>query len=250
MNRPWRAASDPPATTDAAILRPSGVALWLRPLLLFALLLVCVGIVYLSPLRQWLNPASLDTLKKWIISQGPWGPLIFVLLAVAGVSIGAPRLWMTALGGFAFGWLAGGALALIGSLGGSWLTFGYARYLGREWVQARVGRRLNRVNELIEQHGMTVTFVMRASPIGNNYASTLILAVSPISPGSFLLGTALGILPSTAIYALFGSAASGGAIGRLTMAALLLLTLSGIYYVMASRSTLVCDALKALSLKK
>jgi len=217
--------------------------------LLIALLLVCVAIVYLSPLRQWLKPASLDTLKKWIISQGAWGPLIFVLLAAAGVAIGAPRLWMTALGGFAFGWLAGGALALTGSLGGSWLTFGYARYLGREWVQARVGRRLNRVNELIQQHGIMVTFVMRAAPIGNNYASTLILAVSPISPGSFLLGTALGILPSTAIYALFGSAASGGAIGRLTTAALLLLTLSGVYYVLARRSTLVRDALKAFSQK-
>ena len=250
VKRQWRAVGVSSTATDGSALRPGGLALWLRALLLSVLLLACVVVVYLSPLRQWLNPASPDTLKQWIMSQGAWGPFVFVLLSAVGVAMGAPRLWMAILGGFAFGWLAGGALALVGSLGGCWMAFGYARYLGREWVQVRVGQRLNRVNELIQRHGMTVTFVLRAAPIGNNYASTLILALSPVSQGSFLLGTALGILPTTGIYALFGSAASGGAIGRLTTAALLLLTLSGVYYILASRSTLVRDAMTALSQKK
>jgi uncharacterized membrane protein YdjX (TVP38/TMEM64 family) len=220
-------------------------------LLLAALLVMCATIVYLSPLRQWLNPTSLDTLKLRIAAMGAWGPFIFTLLTTVVVAIGAPRVWMAALGGFAFGWLAGGTLALVGTLGGCWVTFTYARWLGREWVQAKMGQRLAKLNDLLQRHGMVMTLVLRSAPLGNNHVSNLLLALSPIARGPFLLGTALGVLPTTGIYALFGSAAtSGSTIGRLTTAALLLVTLSGVYYLLASRSTLVRDTLTVLSNKK
>ncbi len=157
---------------------------------------------------------------------------------------------MAALGGFAFGWFAGAALALVGTLGGCWVAFTYARWLGREWVQARVGKRLTKLNDLLQRHGIVMTLVLRSAPIGNSHVSNLMLALSPISRGSFMIGTALGVLPATVIYALFGSAASGSTIGRLTTAALLLVTLSGIYYLLASRSTLMRDTLTVLSNKK
>ncbi len=182
--------------------------------------------------------------------MGAWGPLIFTLLTTGVVAAGVPRLWMTALGGFAFGWLTGAALALIGTLGGCWVTFTYARWLGREWVQARIGRRFTGLNDLFRRHGIVMTLVLRAAPVGNSHVSNLILALSPISRGAFLLGTALGILPTTVIYALFGSAASGSTIGRATTAILMLVTLSGIYYLLASRTALVRETLAVLSNKK
>ncbi len=219
-------------------------------LLLTVFLVACAAMVYISPLRQWLNPDSLDTLKSWIDAMGAWGPLMFTLLTTAVVAAGAPRVWMAALGGFAFGWLAGSALALVGTLGGCWVTFTYARWLGREWVQARVGKRLARLNELLQRHGIVMTLVLRSAPIGNSHVSNLMLALSPVSRESFLLGTAIGVLPTTVIYALFGSAATGSTIGRITTAVLLLMTLSGIYYLLASRSALVRDTLSVLSNKK
>lgn len=217
---------------------------------LAVLVVVCAAVVYLSPLRQWLHPASLDELKQWIASMGAWGPLIFTLLTTAVVAAGVPRLWMAALGGFAFGWLGGAVLALIGTLGGCWVTFTYARWLGREWVQARIGKRFNGLNDLLRHHGVVMTLVLRAAPVGNSHVSNLMLALSPISRSAFLIGTALGVLPTTVIYALFGSAASGSTIGRATTAVLLLVTLSGIYYLLASRTTLVRETLAVLSNKK
>lgn len=219
-------------------------------LLLITLLTACAAMVYFLPLRQWLHPASLETLKAWIASLNGWGPPVFTLLTAVVVAAGAPRVWMAALGGFAFGWLAGSALALVGTLGGCWVTFTYARWLGREWVQARLGKRLTKLNDLLQRHGIVMTLVLRSAPIGNNHVSNLMLALSPISRGSFLLGTALGVLPTTVIYALFGSAASGSTMGRITAAALLLVTLSGLYYLLASRSTLVRDTLTVMSNKK
>jgi uncharacterized membrane protein YdjX (TVP38/TMEM64 family) len=218
-------------------------------LLLAAWLIACATVVYVSPLRQWLNPTSFDTLKSWIASMGAWGPLIFTLLTMGVVAAGAPRVWMAALGGLAFGWLAGSALALVGTLAGCCMTFCYTRWLGRNWVQAKVGKRFTKLNDLLKRHGIMMTLLLRSAPIGNNHVSNLVLALSPISWGSFLLGTALGILPTTVIYALFGSAASGSTAGRLTTAALLFITLSGIYYLLASRSTLMRDTLNLLSNK-
>lgn len=219
-------------------------------MLLIALLTACAAVVYFLPLRQWLHPASLETLKAWIASLDGWGPPVFTLLTAVVVAAGAPRVWMAALGGFAFGWLAGSALALVGTLGGCWVTFTYARWLGREWVQARIGKRLTKLNDLLQRHGIVMTLVLRSAPIGNNHVSNLMLALSPISRGSFLIGTALGVLPTTVIYALFGSAASGSTMGRITAAALLLVTLSGLYYLLASRSSLVRDTLTVMSNKK
>ncbi|ETW99141.1 MAG: hypothetical protein ETSY1_16115 [Candidatus Entotheonella factor] len=240
----------PSEAADTSTLNPARSSPLLRMLLLAALLITCAAAVYLSPLQQWLNPDSLEPLKGWIASMGAWGPLIFTLLTTVVVAVGAPRIWMAALGGFAFGWSAGAALALVGTLGGCWVTFTYARWLGREWVQARIGKRLTKLNDLLQHHGVVMTLVLRAAPIGNSHLSNLMLALSPISRGSFLIGTALGVLPTTVIYTLFGSAASGSTIGRLTTAALLLVTLSGVYYLLASRSTLVRNTLTVLSNKK
>ncbi len=219
-------------------------------LALAALVVTCAAVVYLSPLRQWLHPASLHELKQWIATTGAWGPLLFTLLTTIVVAAGVPRLWMAALGGFAFGWLTGAALALIGTLGGCWITFTYARWLGREWVQARIGKRFTELNDLLRRHGIMMTLVLRTAPIGNSHVSNLMLALSPISRGAFLIGTALGVLPTTVIYALFGSAASGSTVGRATTAILLLVTLSGVYYLLASRTTLVRETLAVLSNKK
>ena len=235
---------------DISVSPPRNASPLLRMLLLIALLTACAAMVYFLPLQQWLHPASIETLKAWIASLNGWGAPVFTLLTVVVVAAGAPRVWMAALGGFAFGWLAGSALALVGTLGGCWVTFTYARWLGREWVQARLGKRLTKLNDLLQRHGIVMTLVLRSAPIGNNHVSNLMLALSPISRSSFLIGTALGVLATTVIYALFGSAASGSTMGRITAAALLLVTLSGIYYLLASRSTLVRDALTVMSNKK
>jgi uncharacterized membrane protein YdjX (TVP38/TMEM64 family) len=243
-------AGAPLEEADPAGFNPVTLSPSLRMLLLAVLLLTCAALVYLSPLRQWLHPASLDTLKVWMASMGIWGPLIFTLLTTVAVAAGAPRVWMAALGGFAFGWLVGVALALVGTLGGCWVTFTYARWLGHGWVQAKVGKRLTKLNDLLQRHGIVMTLVLRSAPIGNSHLSNLMLAVSPISRGSFLIGTALGVLPTTVIYALCGSTASSRTSGPLVTAALLLVTLSGIYYLLASRSTLVHDTLTVWSHQK
>ena len=228
--QPWLATSPRP-------LQPG--AIWYprrRFLILVGLLLILAAIVYLSPLRQLLHPSSLAAIQAWIISRGAWAPLVFMLMTAAVVSAGAPRLLMAVLGGAVFGWLAGGMFTLVGTLAGCWITFTYARWLGYDWIQARLSLRLTKLSETFRHHGLLMTIALRCAPVGNCHVMNLLLSVTPISPWAFLAGTACGILPTTIIYALFGSAASGSVLIRVTTASLMLIALGLIYAVIASRS--------------
>ncbi len=205
-------------------------------LILAGLLLSLAAIVYVSPLRHVLHPSSLSALKKWVLAQGAGAPLVFIAMTTTVVTIGAPRLLMAVLGGALFGGFAGGIFTLLGTLVGCWITFTYARWLGYAWIQAQLGQCLTQVNDLLHRHGLLTTVVIRSAPVGNCHLMNLLLALSPISSRAFLLGTLLGILPTTAIYALFGSAAGGSWLLRVTTSALLLLALGIIYTLLATRS--------------
>jgi uncharacterized membrane protein YdjX (TVP38/TMEM64 family) len=226
------------------LLRPDVIAYRRRRMLILSgLLLILATVVYLSPLRQVFRPASLLVLEAWILALGPWAPLVFVGMTTIVVAAGAPRLLMAIVGGAVFGWFAGGLLTLLGTLAGCWITFTYARWLGYEWLQARFGQRLSRFHDVLRRHEFLVTFVLRCAPVGNCHLMNLMLAVSPISCRAFLLGTTFGVLPTTTIYALLGSAASGSWLLRVTLASVLLVALGLVYTLVASRSARVRDIL-------
>lgn len=207
-----------------------------RMLILSGFLLILAAAVYLSPLRRVFHPASLSALEVWILALGPWAPLVFVGLTALVVAAGAPRLLMAVVGGAVFGWFAGGLLTLLGTVVGCWVTFTYARWLGYAWLQARLGQRLSRFNDVLRRHELLMTFGLRCAPVGNCHLMNLMLAFSPISCRAFLLGTTFGVLPTTIIYALLGSAAGGIWLLRVTIASGLLIALGLIYTLMASRS--------------
>jgi uncharacterized membrane protein YdjX (TVP38/TMEM64 family) len=221
-----------------------------RMLILSGLLLMLAAVVYLSPLRQVFHSAFLSALEAWILALGPWAPLVFVGMTTIVVAAGAPRLLMAVVGGAVFGWYAGGLLTLVGTLAGCWITFTYARWLGYEWLQARLGQRLSRFNDVLHRHEFLITFALRCAPVGNCHIMNLMLAFSPISCRAFLLGTTFGVLPTTTIYALLGSAAGGSWLLRITIASVLLIALGLVYTLLTSRSPRVRDVLTLFANRK
>jgi uncharacterized membrane protein YdjX (TVP38/TMEM64 family) len=90
--------------------------------------------------------------------------------------------------------------------------------------------------------------LIRWAPVGNCFAVNLLMSLSPITLPVFVIGTTLGTLPETVIYALFGSAAastSGGqVVTRLLSGAMLLIAL-GVLVFLASRSRMARRLLPA-----
>ena len=83
--------------------------------------------------------------------------------------------------------------------------FLYSRHLGRELVARRMGRRLQRFDDLLGQHGFMVVLLIRLCPVGNNFLTNYLAGVTAIPLGTFLAASFVGYLPESFIFALLGS---------------------------------------------
>lgn len=184
--------------------------------------------VHHSPLRAWIAPSGFAAAREWLAGLGALAPAGFVGLCGLGIGLGLPRLGFAAAGGLAFGGLHGSLLAQIGTIAGCAINFGWARYLAREFAQRHGGRRLGALTERVARRPIATNVFLRLIPVGNSLALNSFLAICPISGRDFLIGTAIGTLPETVAFALFGAgAASGSAIALVAGAALVLLLLAG-----------------------
>jgi uncharacterized membrane protein YdjX (TVP38/TMEM64 family) len=190
-----------------------------KAIALAVIVAACFAAVYLTPLREWVReveggsmPAWLGELRALARDAVLAGPLVYVTGGALAVAVGVPRLAVAMLGGAVFGWIEGTVLAQAGTLLGCWATFALGRSLGHAWVASLVARRFPRAGTLlgfISRHGFEANVVLRLTPIGNAFATNLLFAVSRVRLATFLAGTFVGVLPTTIIAALVGSAAKG-----------------------------------------
>jgi len=167
-----------------------------RPALLL-LGLIVAGLV--------LQRLGLDT---GITAAGQRGPLAFVAAATAACAVGVPRQVVAYSGGLAFGFWPGAALAMLAEALGCAANFFWARWVARAWAArwlARAGTgRLDRLSRFLVANTFTATLTLRLLPVGNNLLLNLLAGVSSVAAGPFLLASALGYVPQTAVFALLG----------------------------------------------
>lgn len=198
----------------------------LRPALLITLVVGGVLLFYLSPLHAMFVPSGIGSLRDALAAFGAWTPVMFVLLCGLCVGLGAPRIAFAAAGGLLFGWWAGLGLAQLGTMLGCSLTFAWSRRLGGHLVRRATSPRLTRWVGRLERHPVATNVLLRICPIGNSLALNLLFGLSPIGWRDFLVGTFLGTLPETVIYALFGSSAEAASAHALLTAGCLLVLLA------------------------
>jgi uncharacterized membrane protein YdjX (TVP38/TMEM64 family) len=225
----------PPLDVELASAEPQRRSL-LRTMLVVLIAVGCLLVVYLSPLHGLLLPSGVDGLRAWLASFGSWSAIVFLLLCGGGVAIGAPRLAFSAAAGLLFGVGLGVLLAQAGTLLGCLLAFSWARRLGGTAARARGGRRLQRLIRRVERHPILTNVMLRVFPVGNNLALNVLFALSPLSLRDYLIGTFLGTLPATVVYALFGSSAHSASTTALLTGTALLLLLALVSTVMLRRS--------------
>ncbi|MUM76888.1 SNARE associated Golgi protein [Pseudodesulfovibrio sp. F-1] len=140
-----------------------------------------------------------------VLGTGPMSVVIF--LAVGGVftAVGLPRQVIAFLGGFAFGAVGGTLLSTLGAGLGCALAAGYARWGGREFVTSRLGERIRRVDGFLRHRPFRTALAIRFFPFGSNGLTNLAAGVSAIPLGPFILGSTLGYIPQSFIFALFGA---------------------------------------------
>jgi uncharacterized membrane protein YdjX (TVP38/TMEM64 family) len=194
------------------------------PGLIFLLTLIAIGYVVES--GQLGGLLSEEWIDREVRGQGVSGELLFLAVGGFATAVAVPRHLISFLGGYAFGFGLGGALAVAATEIGCLLDFFYARVIGRPLLSARMGARVRRIEEFLAANPFAMTLLVRLLPVGNNFATSLAAGVSRVPARPFLLGSLLGYIPQTLVFALAGSGIEMGARFRIALA-VLLFVLSG-----------------------
>lgn len=211
-----------PAPSASGFLRANG-----KVLILLAAFLAALGVLYLTPLREILgHPRDISVRMK---ALGWWAPIVFTAGGALLIATGVPRLLICATGGLAFGLLWGLVWSQAASLLGSYGTFLFVRWAGRDFV-LRKWPALQRYEERLRRGGILSVFLIKQAPI-NSMALNSLLAITRISHFEFLAGTFLGMLPQGVPATLAGASAAQKSFGHAAVyigLAILLLLIAGL----------------------
>ena len=144
-----------------------------------------------------------ESLRREVESWGSLAPLIYIGVLAARPFVFFPSTLLFIVGGLAFGpWLS----TLYGVIGGTTaavVSFLLARSLGREFVQARLPRRLQRLQR--DEWGAGIVFLLNLVPIVPITAVNYAAGLSRVSLGHYTLAVLGGLTPRAFAYGFFGS---------------------------------------------
>ncbi|MBC8269851.1 MAG: TVP38/TMEM64 family protein [Rhodospirillaceae bacterium] len=126
----------------------------------------------------------------------------YAVLSGLSVPVG---LWMTLVGGFMFGTIAGGFLSLAGASAGATMVFLAARYAFADVLRARCGVAVAEMEAGFKENQLSYMLVLRLVPLFPFWLVNLVPAFLNVSLRIYLLGTFFGMIPGALVYASVGN---------------------------------------------
>jgi len=170
-----------------------------RPLLF--LIIVSIGALgYINGFMQYLDP---DDMRELIRGLGVWGPGSVIVLFSLSQPFGFPgAIFMMASSTLWPFWLAF-PVNLLGAVGAGMVGFGFARYLGRDWVEDRMPERIRAWDERLSAHGLPVVISFRLLFFITPPAHWA-LGLSRVRVHHAVIGSFIGLAPGVALWTYFG----------------------------------------------
>ena len=145
--------------------------------------------------------AQQAALEEWRALHPAQALAAFFTLYIAFTSASLPgALLLTILAGaiFGFGW--GVALVSFASAIGATIAMLGARFVLRDWVQARFGAQLRGINQGVEREGAFYLFTLRLIPAVPYFLINLAMGLTPIRTWTYYWVSQLAMFPATVIY--------------------------------------------------
>jgi len=198
---PTTETTDNTTTTEA---QPSFLRRHGQKLVALLFWLVLLGGYQLYALRQGLTPLEAVRGLVEFVSESPVGALIFVAFYVARPLILFPASILTVAGGFLFGPVLGVLITIVASNASATVAYLVGRFFGKGLLDAEgsglVGRYAQRLRNNSFETVLTMRFIFLPYDLVNYLGGFLRINWVP-----FILATALGSIPGTVAFVLFGA---------------------------------------------
>jgi uncharacterized membrane protein YdjX (TVP38/TMEM64 family) len=196
-------ASKTPAMATPQARRPPAGFRW-RWLVYLVLVLAAFVAVRFLPVQELIKHA-LD----WVARLGPWGPVIFIVVYVAGAALLIPGSAMTLGAGAVFGVLRGTAIVSIASTLAAAVSFLIGRYLAREAIARKIegNSKFSAIDKAVAEQGWKIVLLTRLSPVFPYTLLNYAFGLTRVKLGHYVLASWIGMLPGTVMYVYLGSLA-------------------------------------------
>ena len=163
-------------------------------------------------LTRYIDLKNVYKIKEWVSGFGVIAPLIYICFYIVATLFFLPGLPITVLSGLAFGSVWGVVYAAIGAIIGVSLAFLVARYVARELVESWVAgnKQFQKIDEKVAQQGWRVLMFTRLVPIFPFNLQNYAYGLTKIKFLTYLLVSAIFMLPGTIAYVQIGGALVSG----------------------------------------
>lgn len=136
--------------------------------------------------------------QAWLRQAGGWGLLAFVVAFALLQPLGlAAHLFIVTAALIWAPWVAV-LVSWTGALLAGCVAFGFARYVGRSWVQERLPPKLRKWDDRLAERGLRTVVTMRLL-LFTFGPMQLMFGVSRVRFWAFVAGSAVGLLPMIAV---------------------------------------------------
>jgi uncharacterized membrane protein YdjX (TVP38/TMEM64 family) len=177
------------------------------------ILLLVTGTIaafYILDLQRFLTLSSLKENRQSLLiayeNHRPAFTIGFILIYIVQTALSLPgAAILTLAGGAIFGVAMGTLWVNIGASTGALMAFLLARTLLRDWVINRFGNKIKAFDKGLTKNGLSYLLFLRLVPLFPFFLVNLACGVTGLSIRTYLVGTVIGILPGSFVYANAGA---------------------------------------------
>jgi uncharacterized membrane protein YdjX (TVP38/TMEM64 family) len=133
-------------------------------------------------------------------------PLVFMLVYAVAIALSVPGgAILTITGGFLFGTLATTLYVVVAATLGATAVFLIARTALGDTLRTKAGPRIRRMEEGFQENALSYLLVLRLIPIFPFWLVNIVPAFLGVGLGTYVIGTFVGIIPGSFVYASVGN---------------------------------------------
>lgn len=155
--------------------------------------------------KDYIRSIHFHDVAIYIRNQGAMAVLIYlVIYALKPILLVIPTNVIAILGGTIFGPVKGTILTSLGFAISGTIAFFLSRFLGKDFVQGLLGKKMLKAEDNIEKNGFRIITVLRMIPVMPYDPFSYACGFTKINYRTFILASVLGVLPETICYSVLG----------------------------------------------